>query len=634
MRKSALLLLIVVIVLAGIIGFFLQDHYIERAMERTGEAVVGAKVEIDGLDFSLFGLSCTWQRLQIANPNNTWRNLIETGRASFDLEARPLFWGRILIEEMALEQVRSGSRRSTDGALPVEPGASDQPGLAEKATKAINQRIEALKDLDFATLAKSFKIDSLIDPQKLSSVQGYQKLTSNADSTFDRWQTALQITDYRQRLQAIQSNVAKIKPDSLQNDLIAMAETVKRLDEIRQRITQLKQDIGAQSQALTSDFQSITDELAALKGSVQADIEMAKRRAKLQGLEVKDVALALFGEPVISRIEQMLEYISVGRRYLPAASALFASEEEPSPPRFEGQDIYFPFHYRYPRFLVKKIRLSGMTAAGDSTRGYALEGDIFGLTNEPPVFGQPTRVDLKFYRQTGNHYAIRSVLDHTGEMAKDSLWVSASNIRIGEQKLPTSKYFPASLIAQRGTFDLNGFFIGDALQISLGFQAAPVEFHYKSDSADRVESIVRNVLASVDKIDLSAKMQGQRGDYALSMSSNIDNAISSGVMGVLDQNFRAAQARLENQVRESIARYREQAESRVAAFQQNTMAEVDRLQQRVQAELDKTEQLKKEIEARIDAEKKKAEQKLAEEKEKLEEKAKEGLKSLLKKKKN
>ncbi|MCA9743719.1 MAG: TIGR03545 family protein [Deferribacteres bacterium] len=633
MRKSALIFLTIIIVVVGVLVYFLQDRFIERAIERTGEAVVGAKVEIDGFDFSLFDLSCSWQRLQIANPNDPWRNLLETGRAAFAIEMRPLFWGRILIDELALEEVRSGSCRSTDGSLPVAPGEAAQPGLAEKATRAVNKRITELAELDLSALARTFKIDSLVDPQMLNSVQGYQEFTSDADSTFGHWRSQFTGDSYQRQLRDFEIEISQLKPDSVQNDVVAMAEMVKKLDALYQRVTQLKQQIGGQGQAIKNDFQSIQTRLSGLQDAVQADIEMAKRRANLQGLEVKDVALALFGEPVIARIEHILHYVGLGRKYLPAASVLLTSEEEPNPPRFEGQDIYFPFHYRYPRLLIRKIHLSGMTAAGDSTRGYALDGQVLGFTTEPPVYGQPTKFDVKFYRESSNQYAIRGVLDHV-DAARDSLWISASQIRLGEQSLPSSKYLPASFTAQRGSFELSGFFAGDAININFGFQATPVTFRYASEASGKIESIVRSVLADINRIDLTATLAGRQGDYALRMGSNIDNALSNGVMSVLDQNFRAAQAQLETRVRASVARYRSEAESRVQAFRQGTLAEVEQLQQRVQAELERIEQYKKEIENCIEAEKKKAEQKVADEKKKLEEKAKKGLEGLLKKKKN
>lgn len=632
MRKSAMILVAVVAIVVAALIYFTQNRYLERAIESAGEAVIGAKVEVENFDFSFFGLKCSWAHFQVANPNNPWRNLIETGKASFAIEGRPLFWGRVIIDEMILEEVRSGSKRKTDGSLPaVEPSENTFIG---KATQTIESRIHELSELDFSSVAKTLKIDSLIDPNKLASVQKYNSLHQNIDSTFGLWDKQIKQQNYDEQIRTIRSEIATLRPDSIKNDVVAMAEAIKKLDGIRNQISVLKNDIENKRKALTDNFANIQNDLKDIQNVLQADIEMVKRRAKLQGLEAKDAALVLFGEPVVARIELILSYVEIGREYLPAAEALFASDQVESPPRFEGQDIHFPFHYTYPRFLVKKIRASGMTAAGDSSRGYALEGNIFGLTNEPPVFGKPTRFDLKFFREAGNHYAVRGAFDHVGKTAKDSIWISSDNIRLGRQKLKAGKYFPASLHAERGGVNLTGFFSGDALKINLGFHAAPVSFEYASETQDKIAKIVRDVLANVNKIQLDALVAGEKGNYALSMNSNIDNALSTGVMAALSSNLREAQSKLEAGIYDEVGKHKSAVEAKISHYKQTTFAEVETAQRKVQTELDKVNQYKKDLEARIEVEKKKAEKIIADEKSKLEEKAKTGLKSLLKKKKN
>ncbi|MFQ5629703.1 MAG: hypothetical protein ACE5I1_13140, partial [bacterium] len=505
-------------------------------------------------------------------------------------------------------------------------------GFAAQATDALENKIRELSVLDFSAVAKTMKIDSLLDPSGFASVRGYKNLNQSMDSTFGLWQTQFKQGNYNQQIAAIQNEVAAIKPDSVKNDLLAMAEMLKKLDNVSKRVAEFKNDIDTKKKVLTASFASIQNDLKQIQNSLQADIEMAKRRAKLQGLEMKDVAMVLFGEPVVARIEQILNYIAIGRKYWPAAEALLASNEPASPPRFEGQNIYFPFHERYPRLLVRKLRLSGMTATGDTSRGYTLEGEIFGLTTEPPVYGQPIRIDLKIFREAGNHYSVRGAFDHIGDTAKDSIWISADNIPLGSQQLMESKYFPSSFHAERGGVDLTGYFIGDTIDLNLGFRASPAKFQYTSNTQDKVAVLIREILDTITQINLDVVVAGKKGDYSLSMRSNIDNDLSTGVMGVLAGNLIEAQAQLEKQVRDAVAGHESETKSRIAHYKQTTLVEVDQVQKRVQSELDKIEKYKKDIEARIDAKRKKAEKIIADEKSKLEEKAKKGLKSLLKKK--
>ena len=62
MRPKGLIGLLVVILIFSGIMFLLSDRFIESGLESVGTSAVGAKVEIDNLKFSLFGLSIVMDR--------------------------------------------------------------------------------------------------------------------------------------------------------------------------------------------------------------------------------------------------------------------------------------------------------------------------------------------------------------------------------------------------------------------------------------------------------------------------------------------------------------------------------------------------------------------------------------------
>jgi len=140
MRKKGIIYLVVIALIIAAIAFFTRDRYLERGLELAIQAVAGAKVEIDNFHFSLFKTAGSWNRIQIADKNNPWRNIIETGRASFDMEARALFWRRIIIQEMMLENVRNGTARKTDGSLPkkfIPEPTTEEPAFTERVKTAL-----------------------------------------------------------------------------------------------------------------------------------------------------------------------------------------------------------------------------------------------------------------------------------------------------------------------------------------------------------------------------------------------------------------------------------------------------------------------------------------------------------------
>ena len=100
MRKKGLLFLSVLFLLSFLLFLLLSDRWLEKRMELFGSSIVGAKVEFEGVDFSLLKLRMKWDSLRITNPDNTWRNLFETGYAEFDFDAFPLISKKYIIEKL------------------------------------------------------------------------------------------------------------------------------------------------------------------------------------------------------------------------------------------------------------------------------------------------------------------------------------------------------------------------------------------------------------------------------------------------------------------------------------------------------------------------------------------------------
>ena len=85
---------IIIVLIFGIGTLFISilflDRWIESGLEKTGEAITGARVEIDNLNFRLSDLSLQWDRLQVTDPKNTMQNWIETGPVAFDMHINPI----------------------------------------------------------------------------------------------------------------------------------------------------------------------------------------------------------------------------------------------------------------------------------------------------------------------------------------------------------------------------------------------------------------------------------------------------------------------------------------------------------------------------------------------------------------
>lgn len=637
MRKSALILLAIIILLSAVIAFFARDRYLERAFESGLELVAGAQVEVDRFHFSLFKLECSWQRLQIANKNNPWFNIIETGPAVFDIEFRPLFWKRVIIKEMRLTAVRSGTRRLTDGSLPQAPEeasapASEEPGMSERAIAALQKQLGDIPGLNLAALGKNFKIDSLVNLAQIATVQQYQHAREAADSSFNYWQGQLKPDAYTRKVQELEVEIKALQLDKI-DDLPSLLAALKKIEQLYQEITTLKKQVEEQYQGLNQAVDHLQQELKDLQTALKADIERVQKLAQLKELEVKDISLILFGKPLVGQVENLLGYVNLGRKYLPTAQKLVASPKVEKPPRFKGQDIHFPFHYRYPRFLIRTAQLSGATAAGDTARAYFLNGLVRGITNEPRIYGRPTRFDVDLARVAGNAYQLAGSLDHTTNIAYDSLWFTAENWALGRLKLAESKYFPQAVRADKGAVKLAGFFIDDQIDLSLNFAATPIYFDYQPNT-NKIAEIVRQILSALTALDLQVQLLGQKKDYEFRMQSNVDRVLAQSINNLVQANIQKARLQVENYLQNQVNQSRSQAEGILNKYQQQLLAKMDQARQQVQAKFSELEAKKKELQDRIEAEKDKVKKKTNEQRQQVEDKAKKKLDQLLKKPKN
>ncbi|MDW7681124.1 MAG: TIGR03545 family protein, partial [bacterium] len=394
MRKKGIILLLVLIAISVVFGYFTRDWRIERMLENIGQSIVGAKVEIDGFHFSLFKMECSWKRIQVTDRNDPWFNIFETGKASFDLETKPLFWRRIIIKEMILENVRSGTPRKTDGSLPHRKRPSpekESPGFADKVKTAIEKQLAEVPVFDLSGLGKKLKIDSLVDVENLLTVRGYNQLHQFTDSSFQHWQRELKPQIYLERANQIEQQLKTLKPDQIK-DIPGLTNALNKVNDLQKNINELRNEVQTKHGALSQTFDTIHAGVQAVRNHLDDDINRVKQLARLTELDVKDVSLLLFGAPLVQKTDQVLSHIAAVRKHIPTLKKLKGQEKAKSPPRLKGQDIRFPFHYRYPRFLLRTANLSAATAAGDTGRAYFIRGALTGLTNQPHIFGSPTQL--------------------------------------------------------------------------------------------------------------------------------------------------------------------------------------------------------------------------------------------------
>lgn len=625
-RKNALVLLVVFIVVAGGVYYFAQNKYIERLAEKSGELAFGARVEIDDMHVNLLSLNCGWKRLQIADKNQPMKNLIETGKAEFGLEFLPLFWGKVIISEMTLLNVRHGTARASDGSLPVRANRdSSKSGAFAQTRSALNSRMASLPSLDFSQLTRKINIDSLVNIENLQTVAAYDQLAKNIDSTKSKMLESFARRKYSERITQLKSKIENIKIEKTY-DPVKIKNSLNQVLKIKKELDALQLNIQADKNSFTDLTQDAKTRFQSIRKNLQADIDRTKKLARIKELQSGDIGMMLFGARLVTKFEMMMHYLTLARRYLPAAKILFSTEKEPEPERFAGQDISFPFHRRFPNFLIRKIELSGATNA-DSVRARQISGAIFGLTDQPAIFGKPAEIQLSISRAAIPAVNLRAVLDHVGAIANDSLWVEAPSIKFGEIALQKRPHFPSKISVPRGKFNLSGFFNEDAITLKLQGQASQVKFEYADTSQNIISNTIREGLDGIDNLTLEATL-GTTAKETFSVTSNIDEILSRRLKKILGKKTEKARWQLAARVRALADNSRDKAGDVLRQMTEKFEENISQVRREIDQQKQKLAEKETELKKRLAAETAKARKATEKQKNALKKKAKSKLKNL------
>ena len=627
MRWKGFIFLVVVIAIFVILSIFFIDGWIESGLEAAGEAVVGAKVEIDNLNFSLLSLSIEWDRMQVTDPDQTMTNVIETGRTAFKMNAPALFRKRYVIEEMTLANVRSGTPREYDGALPKKeepPEKSGEPDAIDKMKANLKHEIDALPvmNFDLDNIKQKLNLDSLIVMADLRIVTRLDSTKDDITGMAKSWDAFYKGFKPDDDLIKIKADFADLNPKEI-NTLPELVTTLDKLKSAKKTLDALHDTVKVKQAAIHQDFDRVSAYTRQADDWFKEDYQNILKKAKLPDLSVKNIGKILFGKTIVNRINQYLGYLQTIRTYMPKKSD---KPEKAKPQRMTGQTIWFADWFGWPKFLIKKVNFSGQTGATDEEPGLVMSGDITGITTQPWIYGKPTVIDLKGLQQDKLSGMLAGVLDHTTEISNDSFNIVFKNKSLNDMSIAKTPYLPSKIKKGRGDFDAIVRFEKENLLAKLDVKARDLTFDFsQTQTSNKFVPIVQEVISSMDLVTLRAEAAGKADNLKFKLDSNIDELVSKRLKSMGTKALTDAQ----NKIRGKLNKIRDEKMAEAnAIFAEKKKAYVDKIddyKSKVDEIKSKIDAKKKEIEDDIKARKK------AEE-EKLKDKTKDALKGILKKK--
>ncbi len=580
------LLLLITIIIVLVVIF--AEPIAHDTTEEASTELLGTQVDVAKLDLYPRRSSVDLQGLQIADPFSLTRNLLEADQIRLKLNPAALAEKKIVIERLSLGGMRFGTDRKTP-ARPVKGG-----GFAPKLLQTVNQWTEQF-NVPLLSLTPIDTIRQLaLDPTQLTTIREAQALVSRTDSTRKALEQGFQQLDIRETLdsaRALSQQLSATNPKKLglkgtREAIESVRQTLRDIDAAKKRLEGLERNTRTGVQLLGQGTRVLDD-------ARQKDFAFAKSLLKLPSFAAPDIGSAFFGKVSIERFKEALYWAELAQQYMPPG---LLPRPAPGPQRLRaaGQTIEFPKEKEFPRFLLEQGLLD-FTIGGTSAVQGAYSATVRGLTSTPTLYGRPTLVTVSRRAAASAVAAIDAgaVIDHVTARTKDSASARLRGIKLPSFDIPG---VPFRVNPGTGSSSLDFTMKQAGAQLSGRWAISSQQVSWAADTAGRrindLERLVWRVVSGLSDLEVVAELTGSVRSPRLSVSSNLDKAVSQRLQAVIGEEVakaeRLVRAKVDSLVSDKVEPVKRQIAAVQAEANQRVAAErerLDQVEQQLQAEL-------------------------------------------------
>lgn len=588
MRIKGIVFLVIITALGFLISWISVDSMLESEIEYQASIANGALVEIDGFDVDLIDLKIRWDRLQVANPENTMTNSFETGEMELDFLFWPTWWERVIIEDVILKEFRMDTERETDGYFEIpEEVKNEEQSFIAKVVVDVTSEISRNAQMEFTDIKTNINVDSLMSKLNLQAPDKIDSLRNGLAQNYQKWDSTLSNTKINKEIADIEKtinsiNVKEIKdPKKAIEAIKNVQKLVKQADSLKTRAQNLKKDFQ-------DDFGSSKFSVGRVDNWIQADFQRAMNMAKLPTIDPGNIAQSIFGPNLLADYSGYLEYVAIARKY----GSRLVGEDKEKIERYEGKDYKFSDKYDWPKLWIQNIDLSGETKTA-----IQLAGKITNISSDQKKTKEPIIFNLGGSDDSNRSMTLTGEFNYLGDDPRETINFTYDGFGLKGSKISPSELLPYPLKTGTGEVSASVSIVDKRFDSEIGYKAKGIAFDFgQNPSKNRVQQLIRDAVSSTDQINVTALVDNLNGPLNVKVRSNLDDLFVNALRNTVSKEVDQARQKIESRVRSEIGNRKEQ----LLAFKNEKEAEIrkeyERLENRVNEEIKKVEEKKKELE--------------------------------------
>lgn len=568
MRKKFVLFALIPLIILIVVVYIFIDGWVASGLESAGEAMTGAKVEIHNLSVTISPVGIRWGSLQVADPKQPMKNLFQTGRVQFAMNFGQLLRGKYIIESMEVNNLVLGTKRKTSGSLPRKPaakqvstGPSFFSSLMTQASSELGVNNLKTPNFDLSTVKKFLNADSLLNPNTLQSYRMIDSLRQQLQSASAQWHTTLSEMDQsKQKLVSVENNIKSIDINQLKtaDQIVTALNTVKSGINT---VNEVKQTFTTQEKALTSQVNTFASSAKSIDEAARSDFKRVVSLARLPDVSMKGLSELVLGRDIFAMADKYIYWIDFARNHIPSTPK---NEKQPSPPRMKGQNIHFPERHGYPKFWIKKILITGGTDKAQDPNYFYANGEIDNITDNQRVTGKPMTIDLALSRGSGISLRLAAMFDRRKDVPLDTYQAVLRGARIGAMSIGRTNFLPTKVTNVDANASINVRVPGNSFDSNTKIQFSNLNFVFESQPKNTVESIVRQVLQSVNGFNVDLRMWDVGGQFKVAFTTDLDQQLATRARSVIGNEVAALENNLRSKLNQAIAKREQEYETLLA----------------------------------------------------------------------
>jgi uncharacterized protein (TIGR03545 family) len=528
--KKGLIAVIGFFVLIALVWFVVVDWVVEMAIESQGTKAVGARVDVAGVDLSLFPAGIEVRGLQVTNPDSPMRNALDVRRIYSDIELMPLIKRKVIIDNLRMEGIQLDTPRKTSGAV---AGAKSVAKTETASLPPWLDKICAGQDVGSFSIPK---VQDILSHEKLQSLELAQQFNSRIDTAKAQWQQRLKELPTQKDLEAYKSRLDKFK--AARGGLGALLGSAT---ELKSLTDDLRRDLGRLEKARAdyqTELQSLKKQSAQLTRAPLEDVQRLKAKYAVSPEGLANLSRVLFGPSVCRWWEKGYQWYARLKPYIGAPSKKESAQSgKAAKPALKKGDL--------PDFLIRSLHVDALLDTGSFT------GEATDITSDPGILGKPLAFKFLGRRmqqiQSINMDGVLNFI-HPGN-PRHHVKLLIEKYGLDHLDLGTPGNLPVAITKALADINMNIDLAGPKLDALAKARLDDVKMAVEKSAGSELTGALAEAVGSVTHFALTAIVKGSDPDYKARIQSDLDPLLRKA----MGQIIAKATSKFETQLQAAIA---------------------------------------------------------------------------------